>query len=202
MDASLLINGYATEAKGDEEESWRQIPGYEGLYDASNLGRIRSAPGKTTSSKKFPRRVWKTRVMKQKVCPNIHGRIDPRVILWKDGKEHTHLVSRLIAMTWCDGYAAGLTVNHKDGNPMNNNANNLEWLSIADNVHHAFQTGLNRCNKRVALIDSADGSRREFISMSVASCWLGRNSGYISLVNQRGGKPKSTDGKIYSVEFL
>ena len=99
-------------------ENWKAIPGYEGLYEASTLGRIRTAEGKTTSSRRFFKRVWKQRILK--------GRA---VSLWKDGKEKDWLVARLVAMTWIDGYCEGMTVNHKDRNRFNNNIDNLEWLS-------------------------------------------------------------------------
>lgn len=68
-------------------EEWKDIPGYEGLYQASTLGRIRTCEGKTTSSARFEKRVWKQRIMKQKLNKNRKGRIDARVCLWKDGKE-------------------------------------------------------------------------------------------------------------------
>ena len=123
-------------------ERWSDIPGYEGLYQASTLGRIRTCEGKTTSSARFAKRVWKQRIMKQKLNANRKGRIDARVSLWKDGKEKTWLVSRLVAMTWVAGYAEGLTVNHIDGNPMNNACDNLEWLTRAANIQHGFKTGL------------------------------------------------------------
>ena len=123
-------------------EQWKDIPGYEGLYQASTLGRIRTAEGKTTSSARFPVRVWKQRIMKPKISRNKKGRYDMRVELWK-GKEHkTLLVSRLIALTWCEGYKEGMTVNHKNGNPLDNSAANLEWLSHGDNIRHGFANGL------------------------------------------------------------
>lgn len=124
-------------------EQWKMIPGYEGLYEASTLGQIRSAEGKITSNARYSRRVWKQRIIKQKYVNRKTGKCrDARVCLWKDGKEKTHLVSRLVAMTWCNGYADGLTVNHKDGNPLNNNYKNLEWMSLADNIRHGFKNGL------------------------------------------------------------
>lgn len=124
-------------------EQWKMIPGYEGLYEASTHGQIRTAEGKTTSNARYPKRVWKQRVLKQKYAYRKSGHLkDARVCLWKDGKEKTFLVSRLVAMTWCDGYADGLTVNHKDGNPLNNNSDNLEWVSLAENIRHGFKTGL------------------------------------------------------------
>ena len=65
-----------------------------------------------------------------------------RVSLWKDRKEKTWLVARLVALTWCDGYADGLTVNHKNGNPLDNSAQNLEWMTRAANIQHGFKNGL------------------------------------------------------------
>ena len=124
-------------------EEWKAIPGYEGLYEASNLGRIRTAEGKVTYNTRFPHRVWKQRIMKFKYAMRKSGdHMDARVCLWKDRKEKTFLVSRLIAMTWCDGYSDGLTVNHKDGDTLNNCPENLEWISLADNIRHGFSKGL------------------------------------------------------------
>ena len=123
-------------------EEWKDIPGYEGLYQASTLGRIRTCEGKVTSSSRFPRRVWKQRVMKQKVSKNSKGRYDCRVELWNGKKHRTWLVSRLVAAAWCDGYREGWTVNHINGDPMDNRAENLEWLSLRDNIRHGFANGL------------------------------------------------------------
>ena len=123
------------------EEQWKDIPGYEGIYQASNLGQIRTCAGKITSSARFPHRVWKQRILKQKRSTNTKGRVDYHVELWKDGNHKTFLVSRLVAMTWCDGYQHGFTVNHKNGDSVDNRAENLE-LSRGDNIRHGFANGL------------------------------------------------------------
>ena len=123
-------------------EEWKDIPGYEGLYQASTLGNIRTCEGKTTSSARFAKRVWKQRVLKQKLDRNRKGRVDAKVNLWKDGTAKTMLVSRLVAMTWCRGYADNLTVNHINGDSLDNRADNLEWMSRADNIRHGFKNGL------------------------------------------------------------
>lgn len=123
-------------------EEWKDIPGYEGLYQASTLGRIRTCEGKVTKSARFQHRVWKQRIMKPKCTKNKRGRYDCRVDLWKDGSHRTLLVSRLVAITWCNGYREGMTVNHKNGNPLDNSIENLEWLSHGDNIRHGFANGL------------------------------------------------------------
>lgn len=131
-------------------EEWLDIPGYEGIYQASNTGLIRSKPGKTTYTERHGVRHWKTRVLVQKYQMRTSGKRDAKVILWKDGKEKTYLVARLVAMTWCPGYADGLTVNHIDGNPENNSCSNLEWVTKAENIKKGFADGLysNRNKKR------------------------------------------------------
>ena len=151
------------------KEIWREIPEYSGLYEASNLGRIRSVEGKVTSSARFKKRVWKQRIIKQKFKYSNKGkRKDAMVSLWKDGKPYTHLVSRLIASTFCgDNLNSDLTVNHIDGNPMNNNVENLEWISKTVNIKYGFNVGqYDRIMKPVKLVSGM--STMEFNSMAEA----------------------------------
>ena len=180
-------------------EIWKSIPGYEGLYEASDIGNIRTCEGKVTSNARFEHRVWKQRVLKQKYGRRKDtDKKDARVTLWKDGIEKTWLVSRLIALAWCDGYFEGATVNHIDGNPINNRADNLEWLSLKENIRHGFRTGL-LPHKRCELTDG-HGNVTEFISMVSASHFLGNNKGYISDRISKGYMTaKSKDGKVYSI---
>lgn len=159
-------------------ELWREIPGYEGIYEASTEGRIRTCEGKVTSTARYPRRVWKQRVLKQKITRNKKGRFDARVNLWKDGKEKTFLVSRLVALAWVDGHAPGLTVNHIDGNHLNNRADNLEWQTLADNIRHGFSTGLYTTKKPIRL--ERDGVVYDFDSYAAAGRHIGRGNGYVS----------------------
>lgn len=121
---------------------WKVIPGYEGIYEASNLGEIRTVKGKVTSSARFKKRVWEQRVLKQKYKSSKNGRKDAMVTLWKDNKPHYHLVSRLIATTFHENLInTKATVNHIDGNPQNNNADNLEWLTLAENIKFGIEHG-------------------------------------------------------------
>lgn len=166
-------------------EQWRDIPGYEGIYQASNYGNIRTCEGKTTMSVLHGVRHWKQRVLKQKCYKNGKGRVDARVTLWKDKTPHDYLVSRLVAFAWCTGYYDNATVNHIDGNPLNNKAENLEWVSLSENIRKGHKDGLFHCEIAVELVDK-HGYRKQFRSMAGASRFLGMSSGYISNMVAKG----------------
>lgn len=155
-------------------ETWKDIPGYEGIYQASTFGNIRTAEGKTTSNKRYATRRWKSRVLKGK---GNNPKTGLRVSLWKDGKPKDWLVARLVAITFLGNPPEGFTVNHKDGDRMNNCVDNLEWLSLADNIRHGFSSGLYP-TKKVTL--TIDGKIFEFSSMAMCDEFLERGRGYTS----------------------
>lgn len=158
-------------------EEWRDIPNYEGIYQASNYGRIKSVEGKTTVSKRHGTRVWKERIMKPK--KEYAGRQDLRISLWKNGEQKDFLVARLVAMTWVDGYSPELTVNHIDGNFQNNHVSNLEWVTRSENIRKGFETGL-YANSQKPVSLTSETAELCFTSMSEASRFLGRCNGYVS----------------------
>ncbi len=179
-------------------EQWRDIPGYEGIYQVSNIGRIRTCKGKTTYTERHGIRHWKQRIMKQKICKNTYGRKDARVILWKDGKEKTWLVSRLVGLAWCAGYADGLTINHINGNPIDNRAENLEWVTLSENIKKGYEDGLfSNCQHPVHLV--CDEGTLIFESKAAASRFLGRHSGYVSNTLKIGRPITAADGKQYTI---
>ena len=181
-------------------ERWRDVPGYEGIYQASDLGNIRTAEGKTTSNARYAIRRWKQRVLKQKVTANRLGRYDARIHLWKDGKAKTWLVARVIGLTWCPGYEDGLTINHKDGNPMNNRADNLEWVTRQENIRHAFRTGLCASfEKETKLISISDKAEYHFASEAEASRFLGRNHNYVNSCVKSGRMARDINGERYHI---
>lgn len=159
-------------------ETWKNIPGYEGLYQASSLGRIRTCENKVTSNALYSTRVWKSRIMKGRGDSCITGK---RVSLWKDGKSKDYLVARLVALTFLGEPPKDYTVNHKDGNRLNNIVENLEWLSREDNVRHAFATGLmSRVQKAIVLKDDTNGEIHDFASYAECGRFLGRCHSYVS----------------------
>lgn len=182
-------------------EEWKPIPGYEGLYEASNTGRIRTSEGKTTSNAQYDKRVWKQRIMKPK-HPRNKSRQDGRISLWKDGTQKDYLVSRLIATAWLGVPAPGMTVNHKNGNWQDNRPENLEWISLRENIQHGFQTGLYSSIQKGVVLYADSGEFIEFPSMSRADDFLGRTTGYVSLAKSRGYLARSAiTGEKYHIEL-
>lgn len=105
------------------EEIWKEIPNFEGLYEASNLGRIRS---------------FKTKqIKKQRYTEKKYLQVD----LYKK-EQKTYRVHRLIAKTFIKNFNNLPDVNHKDGNKQNNCVDNLEWITCYDNIQHAVKNGL------------------------------------------------------------
>lgn len=177
-------------------EVWKDIPGYEGIYQASSFGRIRTTEGKTTSNKRYETRRWKSRILKGRGDSYATGK---RVSLWKDGKAKDWLVARLVAMTFHGQPPAGFTVNHKDGNRMNNNVDNLEWLSLRENIRHGFETGLYP-TKPVTLI--RNGISVNFASMAKCDRFLGRRVGYTSNSLHDRNTVYDADGNEYQVNII
>lgn len=103
------------------EEIWKDIPDYEGIYQASNLGNIKRIE---------TQRILKKYVNKTNGYAYIH--------LSKHNKTKVLRVHRLIAKTFIENKNNKPYVNHKDGNKLNNNINNLEWCSQKENIQHAI----------------------------------------------------------------
>ena len=161
------------------EEIWKDIPNYNG-YQVSNLGRVRTH-NKITFTKKHGLRHWKDRILSFKPFTNSNQKskqgMGYRVDLWKDGKPKTLLVARLVATTFLENLIdTNMTVNHKDGNRLNNCVNNLEWMTLADNIRYGFENN-QYPQKSLVLYNSKE--RIDFNSQTKASLFLGRNKGYI-----------------------
>lgn len=118
-------------------EEWRAIEGYEGLYEVSDQGRVRSM------DRMVPCR-WGGTMMRRGVArngskaPNGYLRVD----LYRDGVVKYHAIHRLVANAFCEVVGSAETVNHKNGLKRDNRAVNLEWTSQSENSRHAIRTGL------------------------------------------------------------
>ncbi|EHJ08401.1 NUMOD4 motif-containing HNH endonuclease [Staphylococcus simiae] len=181
------------------KEIWKDVVGYEGIYEVSSCGRIRTHKNKTTYTERHGFRHWKQRYLKDKT-PN--GR-DIRVSLWKNSKRKDFLVHRLVALAFIPQTKGKECINHIDGNPKNNNVKNLEWCTHLENNRHAFNTGLMTTNMKVKLIQIDSSIELEFISMARADNWLKRANGYTSSRIKRGCSTViAKDNTEYRVEKL
>lgn len=127
------------------EEKWLSIVGYEGVYEVSNLGRIKSLP----RGKQWPYRQTHNNIRKPHLTNKYYS-----VNLSKNGKTKWHLVHRLVAMAFLPNPDNLPCINHKDENRLNNfiaikkdgsvdfEKSNLEWCSYKYNANYG--TGIQR----------------------------------------------------------
>lgn len=172
-------------------EIWKDIEGFDG-YQISSEGRVRSH-GKVTSNSLYAERHWKDRIIKQKVSRR-DGRA--RVCLWGNGREHTILVHRLLAEAFLGKPEDDkMTVNHKDGNPLNNVVENIEWISRKDNIRYGFEHGQYSTQKPITI--TADGEAISFRSYAECDRFLNRKNGYVSATIKRKKPLVDYEGNIY-----
>lgn len=183
------------------EEIWKDIKGYQG-YQVSNLGRVRTH-NKVTFTKRHGERFWKDRILKFKPYTTTNQKskqgMGYRVTLWKAGKPKTLLVSRLVATTFLEDLInTDMTVNHKNGDRLDNRIENLEWLTRADNIRYGFEHNQYQ-QKKVTLYNSNE--EKTFRSLSQANIFLGRNNKYISNCIKNNRKVISKDGVQYNIKI-
>lgn len=106
-----------------EKEIWKDITGYEDLYQISSFGRVKSL-AKTD----FNGKTKNSFIM----SPDLNKKY-ASIGLYKKGRRKNHLVHRLVADSFVPGHFEGAVVNHKDEDKQNNRADNLEWCTILYN---------------------------------------------------------------------
>lgn len=115
----------------EQDEIWKDIKGYENQYQISNLGNIRALSRK--GQRKGVERM-KTRISNWGY---------PIISIWKNNKQKTFSVHRLVAETFIANPNNKAEVNHKNGIKTDNRVENLEWVTREENIQHAYNTGLN-----------------------------------------------------------
>ena len=114
----------------DYIEQWKDIEGYEGLYQVSNLGNVKSL--NRTSIKEGRDYRVKEKILKTFLCSSGY----PTVVLSNNGKKETLMVHRLVALHFIPNPHKYEQINHKDENKNNNNVDNLEWCTQDYNLHY------------------------------------------------------------------
>lgn len=124
-----------------QNEIWKPIVGYEGRYEISNLGRVKSVPRFVTYAAGYVRKnagriLTPVKASRNKSCDYY------RVSLSKNNHIKRFSVHRLVAEHFVEPKSGRDFVNHIDGNKHNNCASNLEWVTPSGNKMHAVYTGI------------------------------------------------------------
>ena len=117
--------------------NWVKIKGYEDFYEISPNGKIRSKD-RTMTDKIGRTRSWKGKILNPDIAPNGYYRVSFSI----NRKRKQFYVHRLIAEYFIPNPKNLPQVNHIDGNKLNNSLDNLEWVTVQDNVIHAYKNGL------------------------------------------------------------
>lgn len=115
------------------KEIWKDIEGYEGLYQISNYGNIVSLNYNHTKKRK------------ELICEINNGYC--KIGLCKNNKTKRYMVHRLVAKAFIDNPYNKNQVNHIDGNKQNNRVDNLEWVTPKENTEHSIKNSLRKMKK-------------------------------------------------------
>ena len=154
------------------DEVWKAVPGYEGLYEASTLGRIRRLKRNADGSIE-----WAIK----HISFDKRGRAT--ISLYKDGKAKSISYPRVIAFTFVQNPDQSIytEVNHKDENPLNNKPSNLEWCTHKYNCNYGTRVQRIKDKQNVPVLQySIDGEFiAEHASMHVAAESIDAEAGHI-----------------------
>ena len=136
----------------EEVEIWKPIPGFEEVYSASSLGRIRRDSDSPRGTAGETLKGWVSR----------YGYLNIRL---SDGpRRPTLLAHRLVMLAFVGPCPANKEINHKNGIKTDNRLQNLEYVTRQENMRHAFATGLNKPHHR----GGRKGSPPGYVSSKVA----------------------------------
>lgn len=133
------------------KEIWKDIKDYEGLYQVSNLGNVRSLERKVKINKGY--RIVKNKILKLGIRNNYYV-----ISLNKNNKRKSFQVHRLVAEAFIDNLDNKPIINHKNFNKLDNNVNNLEWCTQKENVNYSI------CNMKHRKIITHSNTKEKYIS--------------------------------------
>lgn len=124
-------------------EIWKDIKNYEGLYQVSNLGNVRSLDRirKQFNHNGIATVKYKGRILKKQLQKRTGYHT---VTLYNNRKAKIKSVHRLVAEAFLENKNKYPVINHIDGNKQNNNVNNLEWCTQSHNVKESYRLGLQK----------------------------------------------------------
>ena len=165
-------------------EVWKPVKDYEGLYEVSNTGRVRS----------LDRRVSGIFFHGQILKPLDNRTGYFRVVLSKNNKKHKAYIHRVVGFAFVPGYFDGADINHIDENKSNNHADNLEWVTRKQNNSHGTRTerATSRHMKIVIQYDLQDNVLAQFKSLKDAASTTAIS--YKAISNAARGKSLTAGG--------
>ena len=110
------------------KEIWKNVEGFEGLYEVSNLGRVKALDRYVLNNGGLQHK--KERILKQRINKKKHC----TVVLCKDGKTYPKLVHRLVAIAFIPNPDNKPIIDHIDTDPTNNRVDNLRWVTQQENA--------------------------------------------------------------------
>lgn len=157
-------------------EVWKDIKGYEGLYQVSDMGRVRSKNGVLHLN------------------TNTYGY--KHITLSKGDVQKTVVVHRLVSDAFIDNPHNKPQINHIDGNKENNAVVNLEWVTQGENNRHAIRASLRKV-KKILLVDAEGKAIREFNNRMEINEYLGRNVYQDLITRCCNGQRKTAYGYVW-----
>lgn len=186
-------------------EKWKDVVGYEGSYQVSNLGRVKSV-------ERYRDNHGKPQIIHEKI-KNTRMKNSGYLItdLYKNNKQKTVMIHRVVASAFLPVEEGKETVNHKDGNKLNNNVENLEWSSFSEQNKHFYKKGLkSKENIKKAVKAMNEKSARKilcvetneiFNSLSDASLYSKGDRKGVPLI-VRSAKTKTTTAYGYHWKYV
>lgn len=157
-------------------EIWKDVVGYEGLYQVSDMGRVKRLGNTPRCTKDRMRRLCVSKKGAYLVC-----------VLSKDGVHKTPFVHRLVAEAFIPNPQNLPCINHKDENKRNNRVENLEWCTVEynDNYGTRNERVCEKISKKVCRVDgngnvlevfasSCDADRRGYTGSAIRRCCAGQ----------------------------
>ena len=152
----FICDGNKKQVIIDKEEIWKPVKDYEGLYEVSDLGRVRSLDRIVIQDCKWGsecNHIYNGKILK----PRYHnGYVNVR--LNKNGKPKTRNIHRIVAEAFIPNPENKKTINHKDGNKSNNKVDNLEWATDSEQQLHAYKMGLKKGRKKKIIQYDIEGN--------------------------------------------